>query len=73
MTFYFLNNVANGAESIYNYIKIASLKTKTMGTLINRITGSCLLIPGFPDSALRTHFESLGKPLDVNKRSQSLA
>ena len=37
-----------------------------MGKLINRI-------PGLPGSALRTHVESLGKPRDVNKRSQSLA
>ena len=32
------------------------------------ILGECLLI-----SALRTHVDSLGKPRDVNKRSQSLA
>ena len=54
-----------------------------MGKLINRIPGSCLLIsslPGsrllissLPGSALRTHVESLGKPRDVNMRSQSLA
>ena len=44
-----------------------------MGKLINRIPGSRLLISSLPDSALRTHVESLGKPRDVNKRSQSLA
>ena len=45
-----------------------------MGKLINRIPGSRLLISSFlPGSALRTHVESLGKPRDVNKRSQSLA
>ena len=44
-----------------------------MGKLINRIPGSCLLISSLPGSALRTHVESLGKPLDVNKHSQSLA
>ena len=53
-----------------------------MGKLINRIPGSRLLIsslPGsalistLPCSALRTHVESLGKPRDVNKRSQNLA
>ena len=45
-----------------------------MGKLINRITGgSRLLISSLPGSALRTHVESLGKPRDVNKRSQSLA
>ena len=41
--------------------------------LINRIPGSRLLISSLPGSALRTHVESLGKPRDVNKRSQSLA
>ena len=57
-----------------------------MGKLINRIPGSRLLISCLPGkalrtlvdiarlgSALRTHVESLGKPRDVNKRSQSLA
>ena len=54
------------------YVIIASLK-RTMGKLINRIPGSPLLISSLPGSALRTHVESLGKPRDVNKRSQSLA
>ena len=53
--------------------KIASLKRETMGKLINRIPGSHLLISSLPGSALRMHVESLGKPRDVNKRSQSLA
>ena len=44
-----------------------------MGKLINRIPGSCLLISSLPGSALITHGESLGKPRDVNRRSQSLA
>ena len=44
-----------------------------MGKLINRIPGSRLLISSLPGSALRAHVESLGKPRDVNKRSQSLA
>ena len=44
-----------------------------MGKLINRIPGSRLLISSLPGSALRTHVESLGKPRDVNKCSQSLA
>ena len=44
-----------------------------MGKLINRISGSHLLISSLPGSALRTHVELLGKPLDDNKRSQSLA
>ena len=76
MTLHFLNDVANEAEStqkIENYAIIASLKSETMGKLICRIPGSCLLISSLPGSALRTHVESLGKPRDVNKRSQSLA
>ena len=44
-----------------------------MGILINRIPGSYLLISSLPGSALRMHVESLGKPRDVNMRSQSLA
>ena len=44
-----------------------------MGKLINRMPGSRLSISCLPGSALRTHVESLGKPRDVNKRSQSLA
>ena len=44
-----------------------------MGKLINRIPGSRLLISSLPGSALRMHVESLGKPRDVNKRSQSQA
>ena len=44
-----------------------------MGKLINRIPGLRLLISSLPGLALRMHVESLGKPRDVNKRSQSLA
>ena len=44
-----------------------------MGKLINRISGSRLLISNSSGSALRAHVELLGKPRDVNKRSQSLA
>ena len=55
------------------YVIIASLKIETMGKLINRIPGLRILISSLPGSALRTHVESLGKPRDVNKRSQSLA
>ena len=58
---------------IENYVVIDSLKIETMGQLINRIPGSCLLISSLPGSALRTHVESLGKPRDVNKPSQSPA
>ena len=70
-----LNNVANDTESLQkveNYVIIASLKSETVGKLINRIPGLCLLISSLSGSALRTHVESLGKPRDVNKRSQSL-
>ena len=56
-----------------NYVIIANLKSETMGKLINRIPGSRLLISSLSGPALRTHVESLGKPRDVNKRSQSLA
>ena len=56
-----------------NYVTIASLKSETMGKLINRIPGSRLLISSLPGSALRTLVESLGKPRDVNKHSQNLA
>ena len=45
-----------------------SLNSETMGKLIN----SRLLISSLPGSALRTRVDSLGKPRDVNKRSQSL-
>ena len=44
-----------------------------MGKLITRIPGSRLLISNLPGSALRMHVESLGKPRDVDMRSQSLA
>ena len=63
----------NKDTKIENYIIIASLKSETMGKLINRIPGSRLLISSLPGSALRTLVESLGKPRDVKKRSQSLA
>ena len=60
-------------HKIENNVIIASLKRETIGKLINRIPGSRLLISSLPGSALRSHVESLGKPRDVNKRSQSLA
>ena len=56
-----------------NDLIIASLESETMGKLIYRIPGSRLLISSSPGSALRMLVESLGKPRDVNKRSQSLA
>ena len=60
-------------HKIENYVIIASLKSEIMGKLINRIQGSRLMVSSLPGSALRTHVEWLGKPPDVNKRSQSLA
>ena len=56
-----------------NDVLIASLKSETMGKLINRIPGLYLLISSLPGSALRMLVESLNKPPDVNKHSQSLA
>ena len=56
-----------------NYVIIASLKSETMDKLINRIPDLRRLISSLPGSALRMHVESLGKPRDVTKRSQSLA
>ena len=47
-----------------NYVIVASLKNETMGQLINRIPGSCLLISSLPGLVFRTHVESLGKPRD---------
>ena len=54
------------------YLIITYLKSVTMGELINRIPGSRPLISSLPGEALRMHVESLGKPQDVNKHSQSL-
>ena len=71
----FLNDIANALNQQKkgeNYVIIASLKSETMGKLINRIPGLRLLRSSLPGSALRTHVESLGKPCDVNKHSQSL-
>ena len=76
MALHFLNDVATDAEStqnIENYVIIASTTSETMDKLINRLPGSCLLIGSLPGSALRTHVESLSKPRNVTKRSQSLA
>ena len=76
MAVHFFNDVAKDVQpntTIENYVAISSLKSETMGKLINRISDSHLLISSLPGSALRRHVESLGKPRDVNKRSQSLA
>ena len=56
-----------------NYVIIACLKICPRGKLINRISGSRLFVLGLPGSAKRRHVESLDKPCDVNKHSQSLA
>ena len=58
---------------IENHFIISSLKSEALGKLINRIPGSCLLISSLPGSTLRMHVELLGKPRNVNIRSQSLA
>ena len=75
MTLHFLNDVANDTESTLTeiYVIIASVKSETMGKLINRIPGSRIKTSSLPDSSLRTHVEALRKPRDVIKRSQSLA
>ena len=52
------------------YDIIASLKS--VQQWVNRIPGSRLLVSSLPGSALRMHVELLGKPRNVNKRSQSL-
>ena len=52
--------------------KIASLKTETIGKLINRIPGSLLLISSLPGLALRTHVESLRKPRDSTRDLKAL-
>ena len=59
-------------HKIYKYVIIASISRESACKLINRIHGSRLLISNLPGSALRTHVESFGKPLDVNKRSKAL-
>ena len=67
MMLHFLNNIINDIDAI-----IASLNSQSVCKLINRIPGLCLLISSLSGSALRMHVESLGKPRDVNKHSQSL-
>ena len=55
MTLHFLNDIAYDVEStqkIKNDAISASLKSETMGKLINRIPGSRLLISSLPGSAL---------------------
>ena len=71
MTLHFLT--LNQHRNKKKYVIIASLKSVLQWVLIDRIPGSRLSILSLPGSALRTHVESLGKPRDVNMRSQSLA
>ena len=71
MMLHFFNDVANDTDLTQKLN--ANLKSETMVKLINRIPGSSLLISNLPGSALRMHVELLGKPCDVNKRSQSRA
>ena len=71
MTLHFLNDLVNDIESTQKSIN--TMNNESVCKLINRIPGSHLLISRLPDSALRTHAESLDKSRDVNKRSQSLA
>ena len=59
-------------QKIENYVIIAILKSETIGKLIHRIPGSCLLISSLTGSASRTHVESLGKPRVVNKVLEAL-
>ena len=57
MMLHFLNDVPNDTEStkIENYVIIASLKSETMGKLLNIIIpGWRLLISSLPGSASRT-------------------
>ena len=49
MTLHFLNDVANDTESTpKKYVIIASLESETMGKLVNRILGKCLLTSNLP-------------------------
>ena len=73
MTLHFLNDGAESTQTSKLHHNRLFEECSTMGKLINRIPGSRLLISSLPGSALRTHVESLGKPRDVNKRSQSFA
>ena len=60
-------------KKIENNVKIASFKSETMGKLIKMNTRFLSFDIRFTRLASRTHVESLGKPRDIKKRSQSLA
>ena len=72
MTLHVLNYVANDAESTHQSKNTSSSLFLRVKQWVNWLPSSCLLISSLPGSALRTHFELLGKPRDVNKRFQSL-
>ena len=76
MTLYFLNDVANDAESTQKSIITSYwpvLRVNQLDKLINRILNECILISSLPGSASRTHVDSLSRPRDINKRSRILA
>ena len=58
--------------NINNYIIVAILKSGSIGKLINRISGLCLLISSLPGSASRMHVESFGKPRDSTSVLETL-
>ena len=72
MTLHFLNDVINDIESTHLSINTSISQVWTVNQLY-RIPGSCLLISSLPGRALITHIESLCKPRNVKKHSQSLA
>ena len=66
---------------IDTFFIIASLKSEPMGKLINRISGSRLLLSSLPGSALTTHvkprdstsgLEALPGKLDIKRHSPSI-
>ena len=60
-------------HTIDKYVINARLMIEILNKLINIIPGLRLLKSSLPGFALRTHVESLGKHLNVNKCSSSLA
>ena len=66
------NQVISNDTKIDKYIIIASLKSEPAYNLINKKTGSRLLISSLPGSALRRHLESLNKPCDSTRVLKAL-
>ena len=65
MTLYFLNDVTNEAEStlkIKNYVSTASLKSETIGKLINGIPGLRLFIPSDEPTKLKGYSFGVVRP-----------